>query len=260
MKKAFLAIIAVICLAFTANAQPEKPAAGAKGLGFKLTGINDIMTKHWASGPTGVLSSNNMLFGRYYLSDNMALRIGFGINSVSWKSTYDEPDADSSASNTNSIKSETTKKQFGFSIAPGIEYHFATETRVDPYVGGEIMIGMLGKSTTTTDSTNNNTATGGTTHTSKVEKTMGGGMMFGVGAVVGFNYFLSDHFALGAEYTWGFMSQSNGGDVEETTSATNGSVGGTSTSSNTTRTYESKTSTSGLRVGGTGNVHLSIFW
>ena len=99
-------------------------------------------------------------------------------------------------------------------------------------------------------------AVGGTTpFSSTTNNKIAGGSHFGLDLLAGFNFFFTDNFALGGEFSWGFHSTKMGGDYTTETSVT--SAGTTVT---TKGAGNSTVSSAGLRVGSTAGVNASIFF
>jgi len=253
MKKVLVFSFACLLAASAAVAQ-IKPVTGDWGLGFKLDGINSTSITHWNGNGT-------QLFGRYYFTDKVAMRLGFGINTYNSKddNSYDVKDANNVTIGTQTATNKTT--QFGFGIMPGVEYHMGSAaSKLDPYVGAEIMLNSLGKMKTTMDSTESISQSGNSSnYTSNMTMEMGGSFTFGINALVGFNYFFSDNFAIGAEYKWGFNSTSTGGDFS-TTGTTSTSVNGNTTNTVTNDTGSMKSSAGNLKVAGLGGLNLNVYF
>ncbi len=91
-------IIIALLLPFIMQAQ-IKPEAGSFGLGFSITGLADValynqktsgLSGAQLSDPFGILLfpsvsalfSQSLLYGKYYIQDDVALRIGFGVNTT----------------------------------------------------------------------------------------------------------------------------------------------------------------------------------
>jgi len=266
MKKIVLAIIAMVCFASISQAQ-LKPEAGSMGFGFNLTGLANVsfgpFMQTGVSGsaltdPTGLgvlpaginivddLVPQQMFFGRYYIASDLALRVGLGINSTSMK--WEATDSAGTAITTQ----DGSTKAFSFGLGVGVEKHFASAaTKVDPYMGAQINFSSLGKIKSDYNSSTNSDPAISTAMVGE----MAGGSAFGVDLIGGFNYFFTDNFAIGAEFSWGFMSASVGGDWSTSSTST---AGGTSTTVNTVGM--AKQGWSGFRVGHTSGVTASIFW
>lgn len=219
---------------------------------------------------------NAQIFGRYYLSDDLAVRVGLGLNSNSSTSinkdsaTWGEtlPDSDGNPVSVGSdsasfTETEANSSQFNFSIAPGIEKHFSTNSNVDPYVGLQIPLAFLGATSTDSTITREGYNTGSDNQVNyeySSDSESPGGFGWGVQGIVGFNYFLSDKIALGAEYTLGFMNTSTGGEATGDWEA-NGSIGGTSHSdSGSDWNHETESSEGGIQTMSRGGINVSIFF
>jgi hypothetical protein len=264
MKKVALAMIAAACAFTSANAQ-LKPEAGSIGLGFKVSGLANVAFNNWSNtgldgavlpDPDGNISATGfdvaamvpqqMMFGRYYLSSDLALRVGLGINSMSAKGSG----VDSVGANL--MTWEDNWSAFSLGIGAGVEKHFASAaSRLDPYAGAMISYSMIGGITRDFTSNINTDPAVDVANTYEIS----GGSAFGIDLLAGFNYFFSDNFAVGAEMSWGYGSGSVGGDWNSTEVTT---VGGTATTVN--RTGNEKWSGGGFRVGSTAGVNASIFW
>jgi hypothetical protein len=265
MKKIILSAIAVIGLASFANAQ-LKPEAGSKGFGFRINGIANTAFSNWGrtglsgqtiNDPLGVLAPGTtvddlvpqeMFFGRYYISSDLALRVGLGINSISMKSNT----VDSVAGATAITTTDSKTSAFSFGLNVGVEKHFASAAeKLDPYAGAQLGFSSLGSiKNETSSNTNTDPAVSSTSTT-----TWAGGSAFGFDLLGGFNFFFTDNFALGAEFSWGFHSANIGGDYTMDASSTVGS-----TTVNTQAKGSAKTGTSGFRVGSTAGVNASVFF
>lgn len=275
MKKVLLALTALFCVVF-ANAQ-VKPVAGDWGLGLNVptVGFNSYYSSPFGQGGAGSLvgfgdyysgiNGSRMIFGRYYVNDNIAARLGFSLfMGGSTSSSSDSVFSFLAAGDKGVLTSETTTKNgFGLNFVPGIEYHLMTEAnKIDPYVGGEIWLSFVGSSSM--DSTASFSGTlAGTAGSSSYsgDMSMAGGSMFGVNAILGFNWFPFNNFnmGIGAEYKWGFGSSSAGGDYDGSFTSTTNAYGTTVTSSGST-TGSSKSGSNGLGVGSTLGVNLFFFW
>jgi hypothetical protein len=263
MKKVALILLAVSC--FTFGKAQLKPEAGSVGLGFRVTGLASVAFSNFQStglsGATlpdvdGMISAGGldvssmipqeMLFGRYYLASDLALRVGLGINSMSAKG--EGVDSVGTAIDTYDMK----MSGFSFGLSVGVEKHFASAaSRLDPYAGAQINFASIGSITYEENHSVNSDPAFSSADTYEIA----GGSNFGIVLLGGFNYFFSDNFAIGAEMGWGFSSTSVGGDWTSSESATSA---GTTTTTN--RTGNAKTSTGGFGVGSTAGVNASIFW
>lgn len=248
MKKA-IAICLVICSSTLLSAQEEeirlKPVEKNWGFTFNLSGfINDIKLEGNRD-QTG----QPILFVRRYLRDDLALRAGFGLNTL--KNTTVHKDSLRQIASFVEFDSVFTRNDVSFSA--GIEKHIGTMRRLDPYFGGEILFQFLGKETTTWERTTTETAGKSTV---EGEKKTDGGIGFGIFGIAGFNYFIADHISLGAEYRFGYAYLKTGGNFSE--SIINTPISGSPT--NTFNKGVDEYRTSGFEVNSTANIILSIFF
>jgi hypothetical protein len=194
---------------------------------------------------------NNSLFMRYYLQEDVAVRIGFGLTSVN--KIYQSVDSVS----TTLVEWDSTYSRTDFYISPGFEKHMYASQRLDPYIGASINAGKIGRAkmkgvTMVTDTS----GTSSGTDQYEVNGTQDGGFLFGVNLVTGFNYFISERLSLGAEYSWGYNVVRTGGNWTQI--ATNTPVNGTTTSNKQQGAF--LTTLSNLGVNSTAGITLSYFF
>lgn len=234
---------------------------------------------------------NAQIFGRYYLSDDLAVRAGLGFSSssstsVSKDSTWGNAERNFEDQDENPVvvdggdsaaadyqESETNVSQTAFSIAPGIEKHFSTNSNIDPYVGAEIPIAILGsqsRDSTITKEGYQLDATSGDMREVSYEysdnRENPGGFGIGLNAIVGFNWFVDDKVAIGMEYSLGFMNVSTGGEVtgsrERSAESNVGSVSGdiSNTADENIWNHENENSNTNIRTRSRGGINVSIFF
>lgn len=248
MKKALLFSICLFATNLfaqdTKNEITLKPLKKDIGFSFNLTGlINNIALSSMTDN-----NGNDAIILRQYINDDLAFRLGLGfaVTSDKW-STVDSVGS-------SLVEWDSTFKKVDFYVAPGVEKHFLSATRLDPYVGMDIRLGKLGKSTMSSDKAKTDTSGTGTL---EIDGTLAGGIFMGLNFIAGFNYFFSHKICIGAEYSWGFMTSSNGGDWRTTIIDTPA----TAPVSNTTNTVGSDIrSTTGFAFGSTAGVTLSYFF
>ncbi|OCB77929.1 outer membrane beta-barrel protein [Flavobacterium crassostreae] len=176
MKKVFL--IAVGFFAFqAANAQEDnssyKPTVGTITTEVNLTGgLNNANFN---------LNGGGLKF-RYFLKEDMALRVGLGLNSET-----------SEVEMTTPVVATATTKSSSNTIKLGIEKHFAGSDRLSTYAGADLLIKMGNESE---EGKYNNTTT-------KTEQKSSG---FGVGLFTGADYYIVKKVYLGVEAGLSFMS------------------------------------------------------
>lgn len=253
MKKALLSsiflliIIGVATSLFAQDSEKDmvlKPIKKDIGFSFNLTGLINNMALSSMTDNNG----NDAIILRQYINDDLAFRLGLGIavSSNKW-STVDSVGS-------TLVEWDSTFKKVDFYVAPGIEKHFLSAARLDPYVGMDIRFGKLGKSTMSSDKATTDTSG---TSTLEIDGTIAGGVSMGLNFIAGFNYFFSHKISIGAEYSWGFMTSSSGGDWRNTIIDTP-AITGIGSSTNTIGSNIQ--STTGFALGSTAGITLSYFF
>jgi Putative OmpA-OmpF-like porin family len=128
------------------------------------------------------------LKGRYFLSDDLALRVQLGVLSSS-ATTKVEP--------TTGPSTEQKISRSGFNLALGIEKHFSGAERLSTYGGADLVFGLV-----SAKAKSNN----GTAEFSGKQK----GTSFGLRVVTGFDYYFIPKVYLGAELGLGLSATSYG--------------------------------------------------
>lgn len=265
--KRIAATLLGICITVIAFAQ-LKPEEGDYGLGMRITGLSNIglfnfdqtnIAGERLQDPLHVLPATTvnsllpqeLLFFRVYMTDTDVLRLGLSgawTNSKMTSISGTAPDLNTSTYSMNA---------FSAGILIGLEKHFASAAqRIDPYGGAEVGFSYLGgikvedmNSITIGDfSSSQNTVTN-----------YPSGWAANLDFLCGFNFFVSNNFALGAEVSIGYFIINMGGDysqVEDSELHESGSV--TTEHTETVGTAEFKQM--GVRTGSTAGVHASIFW
>ncbi len=149
---------------------------GSAAFMFTLGGLG---TFNLSAPPLGPGLSNAGFGMKYFISDDLALRILLGLGMNSTTTTVGTEDITSSNN--------------GFGLGVGMEYHFRPLYSTSPYVGGQI-----GFSSGSTDNGGEGTAEVTTSSTG-----------ISVAALMGFNWFFTRGLAVGAEYSLGFTSNSS---------------------------------------------------
>lgn len=219
------------------------PVQKDMGLTFDLTGLVNSVALSSPTDPNG----NNALLFRYYTQDNRAFRLGFGVTTVSHRSN--QVDSVGQAR----VDYDSTYSRTDFYIAPGFERHLVGSRRLDPYLGGNVVLGVTGKPTTAINIETSDTIG---VSTVKTDIDQSGGTVFGLNVIGGFNYFFSKRLAVGAEYSFGFATRSAGGDFSAVTVDTPVSGG----QSVTRVTGSDLTRNTGLAMASTAGITLSWFF
>jgi outer membrane protein W len=132
---------------------------------------------------------------RYFLQDNIAVRVTLGLANSSTTENFYEVEADNSGAS-----GEYVSKTGGWNAAIGAEYHFAGTDRLSPYAGIDIMFGG-GK---VTDEGTNSDGTSYVADYSEMSEAKTG--MFGVNLVAGTDYYFAENFYIGLELGLGWSS------------------------------------------------------
>ena len=176
---------------------------------------------------------------RYFLGDNLAVRLGLNLQSQSQtRRIFENPDGTGGVG-------EEKNTFFLFGFRPGVEYHFAGGEKLSTFAGAQLILDI-----TSAKTTRNNYVGGGYspnfTQTVDGQSNLGAkGTTFGLGLYSGFDWYFTEKVYLGIEWGLNFTSTSNS-DVTITTSA-----GGTTT---IRKTAGSKAG--GLAVSGVGILRL----
>jgi Outer membrane protein beta-barrel domain len=250
MKKIVIALTLIIVSAVVVNAQNDtiKPVKGDWGISLNITGlINDIKVQNNQDA-----NGNYMIFARYYMKDHMALRLGLGVNYT--KKSWFNADSISIASGNRALQEiDSTESRFDFTIAVGIEKHLGKTKRLDPYIGGDLIIGRLGN--TKIDAKTDITDVTGTQNIQRIIQ-QDGGFVFGLGGIAGFNYFFTRNFSLGVEISYAYTFTRSGGEFSE--SFVDTPVSGAQTSTFVKGKSEFSQTTIGATP--TGGIMLSYFF
>ncbi len=208
MKKMIISA-ALVCLAGVTYAQ--KPVAGdvtgEVQLNF-MTGFDYIK----------VLSPD--FKARYFLQDDMALRLNLGVTTNSTSKDYAE-DPTSDTTDIGTFESSSSS----FTIGVGIEKHFAGTERLSPYVGAAI-----GFTTGSSSSTETNVFYNDQIQVPDYQYVQGrsseidgpSSTKFSIGILAGADYYFVNHIYLGIEAGLGFSTTSSGDTEAVTTQATPG--------------------------------------
>lgn len=224
MKKIFVAA-SLVFAAVAVKAQDFKPTAGKVTAEVGVTGLSNLGTNlntsgtntNYASGTSSYTSPNSQLKFRYFLADQLAVRIGANFGTSSMKET--KTDSDPTNPQTGTIKASYSKIMFNL----GVEKHFEGSERLSPYVGADLLLSFTNVKETGTDVNyvsggyskgDNYTIKGATNHsaifgapsTSPYTPQVGSGI--GLRAVVGADFYFVPKVYLGTEFGLGFLASS----------------------------------------------------
>lgn len=191
------------------------PKKGDIGTTLLLSGLIDNIQLQSQNAPLG----ENILFARYYLEDDLVLRLGFGLNLTNYK----REQADSVGQTL--VSTDSLNRRYTLNISGGIEKHLESSNRLDPYLFGQLNLTFVGKRNTEINTSTESAA--GTSTTERIIKQDGG---FGLGLVAGggLNYFVAKRFSIGTELGLVFQYSRIGGTTSDNFIST--PVNGNSTS------------------------------
>ena len=222
-----------------------KPSGGDWGMVLDVTGLIDNIGLSNFRDSVG----NNSLLIKHYRKDDLVYRFGIGIGLHNRKTSTQ----DSLQINQELIDKDSVNKHSAYTFSFGLEKHLGNSRRLDPYIGVQAIVGIIGKTKIEVDSKAiSNTGT----DTYDRDYVRDGGGLFGVQLICGFNYFLAERFSLGAEYNLGYNYRKMGGNFSDTEIFTPAS----GNSSSTLEKGELAVSDSRLSASGTANVTLSYFF
>lgn len=249
MKKIFLSLTLITFVA-TAFAQQDtlKGQKGDWGISIGISGIINNIKLDNSKDPSG----NYMAFGRKYIKDDVAIRMGFNVAYTNEKWNAEDSIVTGSG-NTALRQIDSSFSRFDFSVSIGYEKHLGKTRRLDPYFAGEMIVGRLGN-TEIQKNTNIKDVTG-TDKTQEIGQ-FDGGFYFGIGVVAGFNYFIAPKLSLGAEFGYAYIFVRDGGDYNQ--SVVNTPVSGAQSSTFTRGKIEK--SLNKLNMSNTSTITLSYFF
>ena len=249
MKKIAIAFTLILS-SILVNAQQDtlKSRDGDWGFVLNLTGlIDNISLGNVTDG-----NNNNSILAKHHLTNDKVLRLGFGLKSVS--DNWLLEDSLTISSGNRALQTiDSTESRLDFSLSVGYEKHLGNTRRLDPYVGGEIIIGRIGG--TKINATTNTTDVTGTEKIQQITQ-IDGGFNFGLNFIAGFNYFFAERISIGAEINLGYLFSSTGGDVSDSRVKT--PVSGAEITSFSSS--KSKSSSKGFNVNSTAGLMLSFFF
>lgn len=263
MKKIIFAASLLATTFFSAKAQDAsttttststdgyKPVAGDVTAEFALSGgTGFIPDLNLSNQPTSNTSVAPALRLRYFLADDLALRLGLNISSTRTTEKFRDNTTTTPAPTTPVVDGERTTKTSTILLNLGAEKHFSGTERLDTYFGGDILFAIAGGSVKGENLSQGSTSpvTGNSFETKGSVGNAGFG--FGLRVVGGADYYIAKKLYLGGEFGWGFLAF-KAREIETTSTTV---AGGTTTTSasksegNTSFTL-SPSVVAGLKVG-----------
>ena len=205
------------------NGKQITPVAGDIGLGFNAASIIGNVLADNGRAVTGTsINGANEIFGRYFLSDDMAVRARFGFRQDANTTTYSVLQDKQNDPNVR-VNDKRTQTIGNFNLALGVEMRRG-EGRVQGYYGGELNFFRNNNSTIydygnamTLDNQRPTTIFGsGNTRTIASY----GNTTYGINlnGLIGVEYFIGPKISIGGEFMTGFIySGSNAGENQTET-------------------------------------------
>jgi hypothetical protein len=193
MKRISILLVVLLIAATPFYAQEVKPdvTEGTKGILFEFDGLSFLSASAYNGG----------IGAKYYVADKLAARVVLIFNHVGIT------DPANPGTGQDGKDGEASATSFGAGL--GVEYH-PLNGRANPYVGA-----VVGFATTSTDYKPSVVGTAPLTQPERKNSVTGetingttyqAGTTFTVGAVLGFEYFITKELSLGAEYQLSFSS------------------------------------------------------
>jgi hypothetical protein len=150
---------------------------------------------------------------RYFLGDNLAVRLGLNLQSQSQTDrVFENPDGTGGVG-------EEKNTFFLFGFRPGVEYHFAGGEKLSTFAGAQLILDITSAKTTRTNYGVGGRYSPNFTQTVDGQSNLGAkGTIFGLGLYSGFDWYFTEKVYLGIEWGLNFANASNS-DVTITTSA-----------------------------------------
>lgn len=196
MKKVLLTVAAVMTFGLM-SAQEETSTSAYKPV--KGTIATEVSLVGGLNNADFNLNTGALKF-RYFFKDDMALRLGLGLNSTKFE---DIDDSDPTNVLTETYKSSST------TLKLGIEKHFAGAERLSTYAGADLLIGFNGANYEAKDNTSTMEIDGTVTFPGLGGNTYNAGSSFGLGLFTGADYYITKKVFLGVEAGIDFMSSKN---------------------------------------------------
>ncbi|MCL7987927.1 hypothetical protein M8998_08250 [Sphingobacterium sp. lm-10] len=155
-------------------------------------------------------NSLNQIKGRYFIKDDLALRLGVSVNVVDSTGSYGSPYGSQSYFISTSTKQSSTDFNFG------IEKHFRGTNRLSPYIGVDVSWGrQRSRNNVTTNASTVDVKNGylelmpvydNNGYGNHFTLTPDGYTRFGAMAIAGFDFYMAKSFFVGYEFNLGYSN------------------------------------------------------
>jgi hypothetical protein len=180
---------------------------------------------------------------RYFLTDNSAFRVRFGLGSTTDKTSV--------KSGTSDVVSDVTVKSgLGLTLTPGYEMHFEGTSKLSPYAGAQLGISLGGKASTEATNSASSTPTPlSIVDGASYKSTAGSVFGLSLGLMMGADYYIADGVFIGAEFGLGLFSMSSTGEGETTIKASSTAAAATAKTQKSSASDLFGVTTGGVRLG-----------
>lgn len=219
------------------------PKKGNVGASIVMDGLIDNFKFSSVSNEVG----ENILFLKYYLEDDLTLRLGFGFS----LDGFNRNKADSVAQTL--VEIDSSISSFLLNTSFGIEKHLRPTKRLDPFIFSQIDLTFIGKINTEIE---NKTTSAAGTHLERTTIKEDGGFAFTLNVGAGMNYFFTERFSVGSELSASLQLMNRGGTISNNQTIT--PINGNSTSN--VNISKDETSTAEISVQPNALLNISYFF
>lgn len=232
MKKMTLTVLAMFILAFSANAQLKNkkgetilPETGDWAIGIDAAPVLDYFGNMFNNDANNNINfnftnGNQQIFGKYFISENQAYRVGLriGFINTTLKNTVGD---DADLTGTKFVEDKYSRSNLNILLSAGKEWRRG-HGRLQGYYGADAYL-MMGNesrsytygnafSSTNTAPTFTNDWTNFTTSTGARNLKEKDGFLFGFGVrgFIGAEYFVMPKLSIGGEFGWGLGLMTQG--------------------------------------------------
>jgi hypothetical protein len=206
------------------------PQAGDYALGFDaipvlnfgLNAVNIMNNTGDKAQHPGYAGVNQVLFGKYFLNDNLAVRARLGINTnnTTTRTFGDDPLYDGTGDAENILLSTTNAANSAYNFGAGLEWRRG-HNRLQGYYGAEALLGFGTNRTNTKYEIAYNQRAEDVNYVDEgdsrtLKDNDGVSFMVGARGFVGVEYFVAPKISIGAEFGWGLGLKTTGRGTTET--------------------------------------------
>lgn len=190
MKKVFLLALLLPVFAFA-----QRPVQGMQSFTFGLSGLANL-------GVNSGASRTGTILYRWYATDSAAYRFSAFLSVSANRVSLDNE--------ATGIRAITQSNSTSVNIAPGYQKSLGGSGRLEPYWGGDLLVGYtfsnsIIQRTEVIDADTTFNTQDETGDFDETETRFGTPFRFGILPLIGFNYYVLDNIAIGAEFSYGLI-------------------------------------------------------